>query len=123
MLFTVYSTTTMIRDASSLLDLGRQLIDEARGLIRKEIELAKVEILDLIKTNAVAIGLFAAAAVFGLVLLVMLQVAVITTILVTLGQAAAFYVAWGLFIFWLVLIAVLALIGRAKLRFKPPEKT
>ena len=112
-----------MRDATSLADLGRQLIDEARGLVRKEIELAKVEVLELVKTNAVAVGLFAAAAVLLLIVLVMLQVAVIVTLLVTLGQAAAWYLAWALFGFWVVLIAVLALIGKAKLRFKPPEKT
>jgi len=113
----------MIRDASSLLDLGRQLLDEARVLVRKEIELARVEIVGLVKTNAVAIGLFAAAAILGLVVLIMLQVAIVTTVLVAVGQSAAFYVAWGLFAFWLVVVAVLALIGRTKLRFKPPEKT
>jgi hypothetical protein len=113
----------MIRDASSLLELGRQLLDEARNLVRQEIELAKVEILGLVKTNAVAIGLFAAAAVVALVALIVLQVAIVTTILITLGQAAAFYVAWGLFAFWLIVVVVLALVGRAKLRFRPPEKT
>jgi len=113
----------MIRDASSLLELGRQLLDEARNLVRQEIELAKVEILGLVKTNAVAIGLFAAAAVVALVALMVLQVAIVTTILITLGQAAAFYVAWGLFAFWLIVVVVLALVGRAKLRFRPPEKT
>ena len=112
-----------MRDVSSLAELARQLIDEARGLVRKEIELAKVELLELVKTNAVAIGLFAAAAVFALVMLIMLQVAFIWTIFVTLGQEAAWYLAWALFGFWLVLIAILALIGKAKLKFKPPEKT
>jgi hypothetical protein len=112
-----------MRDVTSLADLARHLIDEARGLVRMEIELAKVEVLELVKTNAVAIGLFAAAVVLALVMLVMLQVAFIWTIAVTLGQAAAWYLAWSLFGLWLVVVAVLCLIGRAKLRFKPPERT
>ncbi|HLY64923.1 MAG TPA: phage holin family protein, partial [Chloroflexota bacterium] len=62
---------------SSLSELIRQLIDEARDLVRKEIELAKVEIIELIRTNVVAVGLFAAAAVLALVALIMLQVAMI----------------------------------------------
>jgi hypothetical protein len=107
----------------SLVELGRQLIEEARGLVRKEIELAKVEIIDLLKTNAIAVGLFVGAAVLALIMFIMLQVAFIVTILVTLGQAAGFYLAWSLFGFWLVLVIVLGLIGKSKLKFKPPEKT
>lgn len=112
-----------MRDVASLADLGRQLIDDARGLVRKEIELAKVEVLELVKTNAIAIALFAVAAILALIMFVMLQVAFIFTILVTLGQQAAWYLSWALFGLWLVVVVVLALIGRAKLRFKPPEKT
>ena len=112
-----------MRDATSLADLGRQLIDEARGLVRKELELAKLEILGLVKTNAMAIALFALAVVFVLILLVMLQVAFVVTMLATLGTAAAWYSAWGLFVFWLLVIIILALIGRAKLKFEAPEKT
>lgn len=98
-------------------------MDEARGLIRKEIELAKVELIDLVKTNAIAAGLFIGAAVVALVMFIMLQVAVIVTVLVAFGRDAGFYLAWALFGLWLVLVLVLALIGKSKLRFKPPEKT
>ena len=108
-----------MRDATSLVDLGRQLMDEARDLIRKEIELAKVEVLDLVKTNAIAIGLFAGAAILGLVFFIMLQVAII----VTVPFAIQWIVAWGLVIFWLIVVVVLALIGKSKLKFEPPEKT
>jgi uncharacterized membrane protein len=107
----------------SLIELGRQLMDEARGLIRKEIELAKIELLDLLKTNAMAVGLFVGAAVVALVMFIMLQVAIVFTVLATAGTSAAWYTAWGLFLLWLVVVIVLALIGKAKLRFEPPEKT
>ena len=107
----------------SLVELGRQLMDEARDLIRKEIELAKVETIALLKTNAIAAGLFAGAALLALIMFIMLQVAVIITVLVTLGQPAAFYLAWALFALWLVVVIVLALIGKSKLKFKAPEKT
>jgi hypothetical protein len=105
--------------SSSLVDLGRQLMDEARGLVRKEIELAKVEVMALVKTNAIAIGLFAGAAVLLLVALVMLQVAFI----LSFPFGTQFIVAWSLFGFWVVVIAILALIGRSKLKLQAPEKT
>src|SRR5579872_4016267 len=108
-----------MREGASLVELGRELIDEARDLVRKEIELAKVEILELVKTNAVAVGLFAAAGLLLLVFLVMLQVAFILTFWVEVQ----YLVAWGLVGFWIVVIAILALAGRAKLKIKPPEKT
>ena len=103
----------------SLVELGRELMDEARELIHNEIELAKVEILDLVKTNAIAAGLFAGAAVVGLVFLIMVQVAFIFTF----WEAVRWIVAWCLVGLWLVVIVVLALVGKSKLKFKPPEKT
>lgn len=106
-----------------MVELGRQLMDEARGLIRKEIELAKVELIELVKTNAIAAGMFAGAAVVALIMFIMLQVAIIVTVLVVFGRDPGFYLAWALFGLWLVVVAALALIGKSKLKFKPPEKT
>ncbi len=94
-------------------------MDEARDLIRKEIELAKVEIIALLKTNAIAMGLFLGAAVVALVFLVMLQVAIILTV----PTSVQWIVAWCLAALWLIVLIVLALVGRAKLKFEPPEKT
>ncbi|HEU0168781.1 MAG TPA: phage holin family protein [Chloroflexota bacterium] len=108
-----------LRDTSSLVEMGRSLIDDARDLIRKEIELAKVEILELLKTNAIAIGLFAGAAIVAFIAFIMLQVAFI----LTFHFETQFIVAWCLFGFWIVVTAVLALMGRRKLRIKAPEKT
>jgi hypothetical protein len=104
---------------TSLVDLGRQLLDEARDLARKEIELAKVEVLDLVKTNAVAIGLFAGALVLALVMFIMLQVAFVLSFPFT----TQFIVAWCLVGFWLIVVVILALIGKSKLRFEAPPKT
>jgi len=108
-----------LRDTTSLVDLGRSLIDDARDLVRKEIELAKVEIVDLIKTNAIAVGLFAGAAILAFVAFIILQVAFI----LSFAYTVQFIVAWSLFGFWIILTAVLALLGRARLKFKPPERT
>jgi len=108
-----------MRDATSLIELGRQLVDESRDLIRKEVELAKVETMGLVKTNAIALGMCAAAAILLLVLLIMLQVAMI----MTFWEGARYLVAWGLVGFWVVVIAILALVGRARFKIKPPEKT
>ncbi len=108
-----------MRENSSLVELGRRLIEEGRDLVRQEVELAKVEIIALIKTNVIAAGLFVGAAVLALVTLIMLQVA----ILLTLPFDIQYIVAWCLFGFWLLLLLVLVIVGRAKLRFKLPEKT
>ena len=109
----------MATTTPSLVELGRELMDEARDLIRKEIELAKVEIIALLKTNAVAVGLFLGAAVVALVFLIMLQVAII----ITLPFLAQWIVAWCLAAFWLIVLIILALVGKSKLKFEPPEKT
>jgi len=108
-----------VRETSSLVDLGRVLIDDARDLIRKEIELAKVELLDLVKTNAIAVGLFLGALLVALIAFIMLQVAFI----LTFRPSVQYIVAWSIFGLWLILTAVLVLVGRSKLKFKPPEKT
>ncbi len=108
-----------MRDANTVIDLGRQLIDEGRDLVRKEVELAKVEVTELVKTNAIALVLCLAAAILILVFLVMLQVAII----LSTPFESQYLVAWGLAGFWLVLIVILALVGRSKFKFKPPEKT
>lgn len=108
-----------MRDANTIIELGRQLLDEGRDLVRKEIELAKAEITELVKTNAVALGLCLAAAVLLLVFLVMLQVAIILTV----PFEVQWIVAWALAAFWLIVIVILALAGRSKFKFKPPEKT
>jgi VIT1/CCC1 family predicted Fe2+/Mn2+ transporter len=101
-----------MRETTSLVDLGRQLLDEARDLARKEIELAKVEVLDLVKTNAVAIGLFAGALILALVMFVL-----------SFPFTTQFIVAWCLVGFWLIVVVILALIGKSKLRFEAPPKT
>ena len=104
-------------EQTSLVDLGRSLVDEARGLIRKEIELAKVEVIDLLKTNAIAVGMFAGAAIVAFMFLILVQVAIIVTV------PNGIWVAWGLVVLWLVVIIVLALVGRSKLKLQAPEKT
>ena len=108
-----------LRDTASLVDLGRTLIDDARDLIRKEIELAKVELVDLVKTNAIAVGLFAGAGIVAFIAFIILQVAII----LTFHFEVQFIVAWALFIFWLAITVILALMGRRKLKIKAPEKT
>jgi len=106
-----------VAEQTSLVDLGRSLVDEARGLIRKEIELAKVEVIDLLKTNAIAVGMFAGAAIVAFMFLILVQVAIIVTV------PNGIWVAWGLVVLWLVVIIVLALVGRSKLKLQAPEKT
>lgn len=108
-----------MRERTSLVELGRMLVDEARDLIRKEIELAKVELKELLVRNALAVGLFAGAALLALIAFIILQVAFI----LTFWPAVQWIVAWCLFGFWLILTLTVALIAKSKLKLKPPEKT
>src|SRR4051794_9922780 len=109
----------MATNQQTLVDLGRSLIDDARELIRKEIQLAKVELLDLVKTNAIAAGMFIGAVLMAFMAIILLQVAIV----VTVPFAAQPWVAWGLVVFWIIVVAVLVIVGRRKLRFEAPEKT
>ena len=108
-----------MRESTSMVELGRMLVDEARDLIRKEIELAKVELKELLVRNALAVGLFAGAALLALIAFIILQVAFI----LTFWPAVQWIVAWCLFGFWLILTLTVALIAKSKLKLKPPEKT
>lgn len=114
-----WSMRDTLHENASLVELGRTLLDDARDLIRKEIALAKLEVIELLKTNAIAVGLFVGAAVLAFMAFIILQVAFI----LTFSFAVQWIVAWCLFGLWLILTIVLALIGKAKLKIKPPEKT
>lgn len=108
-----------LHDGTSLVALGRQLIDDATRLVRQELELAKEEIKELLLTNLKGAAFLLGAAILAFIAFIMLQVA----ILLTVPFNVQFIVAWALFGFWIILTIVLALIGKARLRFQAPEKT
>lgn len=91
---------------------AKAVVDDARTLVRAEIELAKTELSAAVKPKATGAGLLAAAAVAGwLALQGLLITAGIALALVVPEWLAALIVT----VFLLVVAAIAALIGRRKL--------
>ena len=106
--------------------IGRLVSDASRdvsSLIRNEIRLAKSEIQVSIKAGGIGIAMFAAAGFFALMALIMLSVAVAYFIHWNgkgLSLHWAFLIVFG---FYLLVAALLGLIGYRKVRkVRAPEK-
>lgn len=97
--------------------LLRSLVADVGLIARREAELAKIELKEKASKAGVAIGLLVAGAAFALYALgVLIAAAVLGLAIVLPAWAAASIVALAL----IVIAAVLALIGRAKLREGAP---
>ena len=106
--------------------IGRLVSDASRdvsSLIQKEIQLAKSEIKVSVRNGGIGAGLFAAAAFFVLMALIMFSVAL------------AYFIHWNgkgldlhwafllVFVIYLLLAALLGYVGYRKVRkVRPPEK-
>ena len=106
--------------------IGRLVTDASRDistLISQEIQLAKSELQVSIKNGGTGLGLFAAAAFFGVMSLIMLSVAIAYLINWNdhgLSLHWAFLIVFG---FYLLLAGILALVGLRKVkRVKGPER-
>jgi Putative Actinobacterial Holin-X, holin superfamily III len=113
----------LTREAQSMVELGREVVDGVRELVRKEIELAKLETRELLVKNAKAGALLGGGAFFALLAVVMIQVAAVATAAFAGGFAAGMYLAWGLFGLWVVLAAIALIAGWSRLELKPPART
>jgi MFS family permease len=98
-------------------DLVGGIASDTERLVQLNIELAKQEVKELAIRNGVAVGLMAAAGLFGLLALIGLLVFVVE-FLPWHWQAA---LAW--FVIALVFTVTLAVVGRARLRIEPPKRT
>ena len=102
--------------------LVAQASDDLSGIIRAEIALAKAELREDAKYVAMGGGLFGAAGYLGVLATV--------TLVITIAYAlvAAGLPAWAAFLIitvaLLLIAAVLALVGRSRIRkVAPPERT
>ncbi len=106
--------------------IGRLVSDASRdisSLIRNEIKLAKSEIRISVKAGGLGAGLFAGAAFFAVMALIMLSVAIAYFINWN-GQGLAlqwaFLIVFG---FYIVLTAILGLVGVRKVKkVRAPER-
>ena len=100
-----------------LIDLARTAVEDTVLLVQQEIQLAKVETLEMLRSNLIAAVLLGIAAFCGLVFFLMLLVTIAFII------PAHALVAGIETVLFLVLAVVLALIGKSRLKIGPPPKT
>jgi uncharacterized membrane protein YqjE len=103
-------------------ELVRRASENVSTLVRAEIELAKSELSTTVKRSGIGGGLLAAAVALLLYSVPFLFV-VIAEVLVAVGlpRWLSYLIVW---VFFLLLAAVLALIGRSQLRkISMPERT
>ncbi|MDQ3275424.1 MAG: phage holin family protein [Actinomycetota bacterium] len=105
--------------------IGRLVADASRDistLIRSEIALAKSELKVSVKAGGIGLGLFAGAALFGLLAVILLSIAfaLFIDMIPGIGTAFSFVI---IFAVYLLLAVVLALIGLKKVKqVGPPER-
>ena len=111
------STTSNGNGRRGLIDLARVALEDTIRLVQQEIQLAKIEIMEMLRSNVRAAMFLGIAAFCGLVFFIMLLV---TIALVIPSHALAAGIETALF---LVLAVILGLIGKSMLKIGPPPKT
>jgi hypothetical protein len=110
------------RERRSTLDLVRDIAAESQTLIRKEVELAKQEIMEAVKARVMALAALAVAGLFGFFVLLFCALAAAAALdLVLPAWAAALIVAAAFLL--LALPATLVGIRRMKAPSLKPEET
>ncbi|MGI8592864.1 MAG: phage holin family protein [Solirubrobacteraceae bacterium] len=97
--------------------LIKQLSDQTRRLAQEEIELAKGELAIKAKAAGVALGLIAVAGLLGLLALFVVTAALVLALSTALAAWLAALIVAALYV---VIAAVLGLIGRARLARATP---
>jgi uncharacterized membrane protein YqjE len=116
------STVESPEQEPSVGELVRRASEHVSTLVRAEVELAKAELTSTVKRAGIGGGLLAAAGVVLLYSVPFLFV-VIAEVLVAVGvpRWLSYLIVW---VFFLLIAAVLALVGRRQLRrLHPPERT
>jgi YihY family inner membrane protein len=104
----------------SMADVVRSVIDGVVSLVRKEVELAKIEAGEAISAKAAGAGMMAAAGVFALFALGFVAAAGSSALDLVLPTWAAHLIVAGVF---LLLGVVLFMVGRSALRSKAAAPT
>ena len=111
------TTSTNGNGRRGLIDLARVAVEDTVRLVQQEIQLAKIEIKEMLRSNIKAAVFLGAATFCGLVFFFMLLV---TIALVIPSHALVAGIETGLF---LILAAILGLTGKRMLKIGPPPKT
>jgi uncharacterized membrane protein YqjE len=113
-------------DASDEPTIGRLVADttsDLSALVRDEIALAKSELSFSAKAGGIGAALFAVAAFFGLLAIIMVSIAFAYALasLPHIGNAVAFLIVFAVY---LLIAAILAFVGLRKIKqVRAPEKT
>ncbi len=109
----------MNRAEQSSAELAQDIVHDAQGLVRLELQLARQELTELVWRNGIAAGLLMLGAV--LMLLAMLVALPVLLLVVLWDKHVLGAIIW--FGAYLVLGAALLLTGRLRLRLQPPRRT
>lgn len=108
-------------DTSSIGALVKDASEHVSTLVRSEIELAKLEITQSVKTGAIGAIFFIGAALIGVVALIFGWFVLAEVLAIWLHRAAAYGITLGIMV---VAIGLLVLLGIKKVKkVKKPEKT
>ena len=111
------ANTTNGNGRRGLIDLARLAVEDTMRLVQQEIQLAKIEIKEMLQSNIKAAVFLGIAAFCGLVFFLMLLV---TIALVIPAHALVAGIETLLF---LALAVILGLLGKSMLQIGPPPKT
>lgn len=100
-------------DVATLPDLVGRLVDDARGVVSAEVELYKAKAGERVSAYRSAAVFFVAAGVLALAALVALLVGLILTLSTLIGPG---YATAIVVVAVLVIAAVLAIVGKSRLR-------
>ena len=100
-----------------LIDLARVAVEDTVRLVQQEIQLAKIELKEMLQSNLKAAVFLGVAAFCGLLFFIMLLVTIALII------PAHALVAGIETVVFLLLAVILALVGKSMLKIGPPPKT
>jgi len=104
-----------------LVDLTRVALEDVLRLVQQEIQLARIELKEMLVSTAKGSALLAAAGLFGLLFLIFLFVTI--ALIFPLPASPHALVAGIETVVFLALAAVLGLIGKGRLKLQAPPKT
>ena len=110
-------TTANGNSRHGLIDLARVAVEDTVRLVQQEIQLAKIELKEMLRSNIKAAVFLGIAAFCGLLFFIMLLV---TIALIIPAHALVAGIETGLF---LMLAVILGLVGKSRLQIGPPPKT
>ena len=114
------STRTTAKNGNSrhgLIDLARVAVEDTVRLVQQEIQLAKIELKEMLQSNLKAAVFLGIAAFCALLFFIMLLVTIAFII------PAHALVAGIETVLFLVFAVILALVGKGMLKIGPPPKT